>query len=98
LYFSIGEKIYKYENGNLKFVLTKSNYWGSLLGGRNSKDLFISTNRALGHYNGNDFQEIFTMKNTIWVNDKVITFEKDIFFFATDRSTSDYYFVRGRLK
>jgi len=99
LYFTSNRKIYRYLNGNINEYKTIEDYNnGAFISGRSEKDIFLWMWDGLAHFNGNDVQYIFKLKNPIHVIDNVLIFEKEIFFFAKEESTGNFYFAKGELK
>ncbi|SMO62005.1 hypothetical protein SAMN06265219_10698 [Gracilimonas mengyeensis] len=78
IYFVIENEVTdKYFNSILPFTLSEDVYH---VNGRHEKDMFITSEDGIAHYNGEDIQ--------LLVNDVVqpsaVLFEKDVFFFAND--------------
>lgn len=99
LYLSINDLVFRYDKGKLNYFISSAELKnGSIIGGRNSSDLFIWNLTELQHYNGINTETLFKLPTPILVMNKVIALKNQIFFFAEDRITGVYYLVKGELK
>ncbi|MGE5681371.1 MAG: hypothetical protein ACM34K_10880 [Bacillota bacterium] len=99
LYIIKERKIYRYNKGQLEFFLPYETIdYGNMLGGRNSKDIFVGIMGRLDHYNGTDVQTIFKMNSRFLIIDKVVALKDKIFFFAEDWDSNRFYLVKGELR
>jgi hypothetical protein len=98
IYITIGSKIYRYYEGKLVQYLTvvDPDFFLGVFG-RNEKDLFLWTPYGLLHYNGTDIQYVFKPGFPITIVDKIIFFEKEIYFFGKNENNGKYYFYKGVL-
>jgi hypothetical protein len=84
LYFLIGNKICKYENGkfNKRVEINIQNY-GQAFWGRNEKDIIIAMIDGIAHYNGTDIQYLYyytCTENAMGV----VLLDKDVFILEQD--------------
>jgi hypothetical protein len=99
LFVEMNNMIYEYSKGQYrKFISAQTLNGGVIIGGRSKSDMFIWQPTELQHFNGSDLKTIFRLKNNIYINDKVVVFEKEIFFCAQDNVTGDHYLIKGKLK
>jgi len=102
LFFSKGQVIYEYSNKSYKVWkdLTGTEYEGSILGYRNSKDIFTRTidGKGIGHYNGNDFKVIYNVEGSRFFINTGIAFEKDVYFLIETYNPLGTKILHGRLK
>lgn len=98
IYLMSDKKLYSYSKGSLKFIMTMGDAWVRPIGGRSSNDIFFWLSEGLGHYNGTDFQMLYTFTNNVSIRDRIIVFDKSIFFLGKDYTTGNYYFIKGELK
>ncbi|NCQ17512.1 MAG: hypothetical protein COW85_00965 [Ignavibacteria bacterium CG22_combo_CG10-13_8_21_14_all_37_15] len=98
LLFVIDRTIYSYTNQQFKSVYNIG-YWNfvDILAGRSEKDLFLSMNDGIAHYNGTDVEYIYRFTSNISITCWYI-FEKDIVFIAYDFVKDVHLIYRGKLK
>jgi len=103
VYFISQRKIYTYHHN--EFILWKdfstTNFIAGIFG-RSEKDFFGYTTNSdysiygIGHYNGMDFQEIYTLPRWLRISGMVI-FERDIFFQCYSLKSNMNIVVHGKL-
>lgn len=98
IYITIGKKIYRYIYGKLYEYLTVTHPdFVFAVYGRNEKDLLLWGKEGLLHYNGTDVQYIYKSEWPIFILERVLTFDKEIYFCAKNENNGKYYFIKGVL-
>ncbi|MGA7721323.1 MAG: hypothetical protein WCA84_09105 [Ignavibacteriaceae bacterium] len=96
---SINQKIYKYMNGQLVLWKDFSNTdcIGKIWCGRSESDFFMCSSTGIGHYNGIDFETIYTKTNPDISGGFI--FDKDVFIIMDEPNNPHInYMVHGKLK
>ena len=92
-------RVYKYSWGNLieQFHIASPNF-EYVIGGRNDEDVFLSMADGLGHFNGSDYQYMYTWPlNSLAIQRRAI-FETEVFFTILDGSSVTHSLIlHGRL-
>lgn len=100
IFVSYSAKIYKYDNKKLN--LWKNNTGtlinGNIICGRNRNDFFISTYEGIAHYNGTNYNTLYTktQDNNVAIGIGTI-FEKDVFFIINDFTLGKNLILHGKL-
>ncbi len=96
VYITVGNKLYRYINDNMELLyeITDSNFIDPL-GGRNKKDIFFGMTDGIAHYNGTDFQYLLKVQENVWINNKAMVFEKDIFIPVQDFNSGSLLIYHG---
>ena len=106
VYCVYGRRIYKYDDNQLQLWLDLSGTtFAGKIYGRSEKDFFsFASDRvrsyiqcAVGHYNGADFQNLFTLSTNFRVSCGFV-FEKDVFFPCFSVTSNTSVVVHGKLK
>ena len=97
IFATLGSKIYKYNNWQL--TLWKDNSGtginGNIICGRSRNDFFMKAQDGITHFNGTDFETLYTTNLTV---ERGITFDKDVFFIGKNYSSGKNYIIHGQLK
>lgn len=98
--FVIGDTLYTYKSGRFKKELevAEPDFWYQIHG-RNKKDMFLSTEHGMVHYNGENFQDMILIDQPVksFSNNSMI-FKRDVFFLVTDfESLGSSYIYHGTL-
>lgn len=75
---------------------TGTNFNGAILGARNTKDFFAISKNGIGHYNGTDFVQVYTLALRVYVP-ATLLFEKDVFFLMPDNNINKTRILHGKL-
>jgi hypothetical protein len=98
IYITIGHKIYRYYEGKLCDYLNVTHPdFVMAVYGRNEKDLFLWAREGLLHYNGTDVQYVYKPGWPIYINERVLLFDKEVYICAQNTTTGKYYFIKGVL-
>jgi hypothetical protein len=95
-------KLYEYNNGNLKLLNDFSSTTGVFYStcGRNEKDIFIGryngSARAIYHYNGSDIVEVYNLGTSLYPM-QGIAFEKDVYIVLHDMNNGNPKILHGKL-
>jgi hypothetical protein len=109
VYFILSHGIYLYEytydfiskskSGSFvkQFSIDDPNFY-SRISGRNEKDILVSIQRGMAHWNGSDLQNLVVFSNNYTYGSwPPSIFEKDIFFPAYDASSGANFVFHGKL-
>jgi hypothetical protein len=99
-FFTIGNKINKYENGQFKLIVQVNEpKFGGQFFGRSTKDILLRMLDGIAHYNGDNIEYLYKFNNNsnISISDAVV-FENDVFFLAADFNNYLNLVLRGTLK
>jgi hypothetical protein len=98
LYITDGNKIYRYYNGRLNYLLeiTEPNFKGQVWG-RNKNDLIFQMKDGLIHYNGTDLEYILKFPNNVEYGSCAYVLDKDVFIHAFDNNSGYNIIYHGKL-
>jgi len=99
IWYGYKKTISKFENRNFKPVVNLMNnvFSGGSLRGRNSNDVFFTSNKTVYHYNGTDVKEILEIEGSVHIYG-IEVFEKSIFVFYKIIETGKSAVHRGYIK
>lgn len=93
------QKLYRLSNGDYTEWkdLTGTNFNGGILGARSIKDFFARSKNGIGHYNGTNFVQVYSLAPRVYVP-ATLLFEKDVFFLMPDYNINKTRILHGKLK
>jgi len=96
LVFVLGENLCTYTNGKFSIFLNIGEHRGISIKSR--KDIFVNMRDGIKHYNGSNFEYIYTFKNDDIVGlGRTQLFKNEYFQIAWTNNESDYI-IHGKLK
>ena len=100
-YFLIGKDLTRYINGKFQTITSfnVNNFWYAVYG-RNEKDIFLSMNDGVAHYNGEDIEYLYHFGNskTNISSKRSVILDKDVIFTVSDDLNYENLILRGKLK
>ena len=98
-YLVIGNKIYRYSNGNMIFIfeVDDPNFRGNIWG-RNRDDIFMMMLSGIAQYNGTDWKYLFESNESVFISPNIAIFDKDVFIPVKINRTGYPIIYHGTLK
>jgi hypothetical protein len=98
-YIVVGNKIYRYYNGNMEFIFEVDNpNFGGVVWGRSRNDIFIRMQDGIVEYNGSDWKYLYKSTTPVILSPNSAIFTNDVFFPAKIRTTGYPIIYHGALK
>ncbi len=97
-YFLVGKELMKYVNGKFKLIASFNieNFWYAVYG-RNEKDIFLSMEDGVAHYNGENIEYLYHFPNskTNISSKRSVILDKDVIFAVEDGINNENLILRG---
>jgi hypothetical protein len=99
IHYVIGNSIFKYNDGRMdEWLISPSHDFGFQIYGRHEQDLFLRMQTGLDHFDGTNFQNLFSFENTLFsLSQNAMIFDNDVFFIVNDFNSGSNLIYRGSL-